>query len=161
MNDIYAWANRWRIPVDCLRDLQTTLGTYTPPLSNDAPGHGKSEAWVQSVVRLEASQKGVHLFRNNVGALRDENGRQVRYGLANDSKAINEALKSSDLIGWRKFVIEPQHVGFMTARFTCRELKEPGWQYAGDDRERAQLAWINLVNSCGGDAAFATGVGTL
>jgi hypothetical protein len=159
--NIHTWAARWNLPIECVRDLQLTLGIYTPPLPDDAPGVGKSEAWVQSVVRIEASRKGLHLFRNNVGALKDERGRMVRYGLANDTKQMNEALKSADLIGWRRVLIAPQHVGHIFAQFTSREIKEPGWQYTGKDREAAQLAWANMVNSHGGDAAFATGEGTL
>ncbi len=158
---IHEWAQRWGLPIECVRDLQLTLGTYTPPLLPDAPGYGKSEAWAQSVVRLEASEKGVTLFRNNVGAHKDVSGRLVRYGLANDSKGLNEALKSHDLIGFRPRLILPQHVGHTIAQFTSREIKEPGWQYTGADREPAQLAFGNLVNAAGGDAAFATGRGTL
>ena len=159
--NLHEWARKWGLSIECVRDLQTTLGTYTPTLPADAPGVGKSEAWVQSVVRLEASKKGLYLFRNNVGALQDKSGRLVRYGLANDSKEMNETLKSSDLIGWRPVEIQPHHVGHVIAQFVAREIKEPGWQYTGADREGAQLAWNNLVNRHGGDAAFATGPGTL
>lgn len=159
--NLHTWAARWNIPLECLRDLQTTLGTYTPTLDPASPAAGKSEAWVQSVVRLEASQKGVKLFRNNVGALKDERGRLVRYGLGNDTAAMNEVLKSADLVGFRSVVILPHHVGHRFAQFTSREVKAPGWQYTGADREAAQLAWANLVNANGGDAAFVTGEGSL
>jgi len=159
--NLHQWAARWNIPLECLRDLQTTLGTYTPPLDPAGPAAGKSEAWVQSVVRLEASQKGVKLFRNNVGALKDERGRLVRYGLGNDSSAMNEVLKSADLVGFRPVVILPQHVGHTLAQFVSREVKAPGWQYTGAGREPAQLAWANLVNANGGDASFVSGEGSL
>lgn len=161
MTNIHTWAARWNLSLECVRDLQITLGTYTPPLTDDTLGAGKSEAWVQSAVRLEASQKGLYLFRNNVGALKDTTGRLVRYGLGNDTKQMNDALKSADLVGWRPVVIQSHHVGHTLAQFTSREVKEPGWQYTGADREPAQLAWANLVNAHGGDAAFATGPGTL
>jgi len=144
--NLHDWARKWGLSVECLRDLQITLGTYTPPLAPDAPGVGKSEAWAQSALRIEASRKGVKLFRNNVGALADKTGRFVRYGLANDSAAQNATIKSGDLIG-----IRPDGI------FVSREMKSPGWQYTGTEREVAQLNWINLINSCGGDAAFATG----
>lgn len=161
MNNLHTWATRWRIPLECLRDLQTTLGTYTPPLDPASPAAGKSEAWVQSAVRLEASRKGVYLFRNNVGALKDERGRLVRYGLGNDTAGMNAVLKSADLIGWRPVVVTPEHVGRTVAVFLSREVKAPGWQYTGAGREPAQLAWANLVNARGGDAAFVTGEGSL
>ena len=120
-----------------------------------------SESYVQSIVRLEAARKGVRLFRNNVGALIDSRGVPVRYGLANDSKAANEAMKSADLIGWRSLIIESHMVGRCIAQFVSRECKHVGWQYHGDERERAQLAWAQLVAAGGGDAAFCTGEGTL
>lgn len=163
MNTLHDWFNRNAgrpLTFELFRDLQITLGTYTPPLPADAPGAGKSEAWAQSMVRIEASQKDVHLFRNNVGAWKD--GKTfVRYGLANESEEMNKVIKSSDLIGLRKFLIQPWHVGHIVGQFVAREMKEPGWQYTGDPHEAAQLTFINLINSCGGDAAFATGPGTL
>lgn len=161
MSNIHEWAKRWGLSIECVRDLQLTMGTYTPELPKDAPGYGKSEAWAQSAVRIEASQKNVYLFRNNVGALKDTTGRLVRYGLANDSKQMNEVLKSHDLIGFRPLTIQQHHVGYIIAQFLSRECKEPGWQYTGDEHETAQLNWANLINRHGGDAAFATGPGTL
>lgn len=159
--NIHTWALRWGIPLEAVRDLQVTLGTYTPPLVAGAPEAGKSEAWAQSAVRLEASQKGIKLFRNNVGALKDSKGRLVRYGLGNDTPALNDVLKSADLVGIRPVVIQPHHVGHTLGQFVSREIKEPDWQYTGTGREPAQLAWANLVNAMGGDAAFATGTGSL
>lgn len=161
MNNLHEWARRWNVPIEVFRDLQTTLGTYTPPLPAEAPEAGKSEAWAQSVVRLEASEKGVKLFRNNVGVLEDKTGRPVRYGLGNDSPKMNEVIKSGDLIGIRPLMILPHHVGHTFGQFVSREIKAPGWQYTGQGREAAQMAWANLINACGGDAAFATGPGTL
>lgn len=159
--NLHTLAQKWGWSIDELRDVQMTLGLYTPPLPVDDPGRGKSEAWAQSAVRLEASQKGCHLFRNNVGALKDATGRVVRYGLGNDSAALNGVLKSSDLIGWRPVVITTRHLGCVMAQFVAREIKEPGWQYTGDDHQRAQAAFLNMVNADGGDGAFATGPGTL
>lgn len=161
--NLHDWANKWAIPFAAFRDLQLTLGLYTPPLPQVDEGVApKSEAFVQSLVRLEAREKGVYLFRNNVGALTPKDSkRPVRFGLGNDSEKINDVIKSSDLVGWRPVVIEQRHVGYKIAQFTCREVKEPGWQYSGTGREGPQQAWLNLVNACGGDAAFATGKGTL
>jgi hypothetical protein len=164
MSNLHEWFARNAgkpLTFEVFRELQTTLGTYTPPLPEDAPGQGKSEAWASSVMLLEASQKNVRMFRNNVGALQDKTKRLVRYGLANESEAMNKVLKSSDYVGWRPFLIQPHHVGYIIAQFVAREMKEPGWQYAGDDHEAAQLACINMINADGGDACFATGAGTL
>lgn len=161
MNNLHEWARRWKVPLEMFRDLQMTLGTYTVPLPADAPEAGKSEAWAQSAVRLEASEKGVKLFRNNVGVLEDKTGRPVRYGLGNDSPKMNEVIKSADLIGVRPVVILPHHVGHTFGQFVSREIKAPNWQYTGGGREPAQLAWANLINANGGDAAFATGPGSL
>ena len=162
MNDLHEWFNRNAgkpLTVEVFRDLQTTLGTYTPPLPTEAPGAGKSEAWAQSVVRLEASEKGVKLFRNNVGVLEDKTGRPVRYGLGNDSAKMNEVIKSGDLIGLKSVIITPAMIGHRFGQFVSVECKSPGWQFTGAGREKAQLAWANLVNSMGGMACFATGPG--
>lgn len=155
-------AMKWGWSVEELRDVQQTLGLYTPAFPIDAPDHGKSEAWVQSAVRLEASEKGHHLARNNVGALKDSTGRVVRFGLLNDSPALNAKIKSSDLIGWRSVVITPVLVGHRIAQFMARECKEPGWQFSStDEHQVAQQAYINMVNAAGGDAAFVTAPGAL
>lgn len=124
-----------------------------------------SEAYVQSLVRLEAPAKGVRLWRNNVGVLLDANGRPVRYGLANDSATLNRELKSGDLIGWRPVLITPDMVGRVIAQFVSRECKPADWRPAlsGDrwEHEEAQRRWAKLINDAGGDACFATGEGTL
>jgi len=120
-----------------------------------------SESGVSSEIRLEASQLGARLWRNNVGALLTPSGQFMRFGLANDSAQLNRVIKSADLIGIRPIVITPEHVGQTIGQFISREVKNPDWKYTGTDRERAQLAWAELVNSLGGDACFTTGRGTL
>lgn len=120
-----------------------------------------SESGILSDIRLEASQRGCRLWRNNVGATYTPQGQFLRYGLANDSTALNRAIKSADLIGIRPLLITPEHVGQVIGQFLSREIKHPGWKYSGSERERAQLAWLDLINSLGGDACFAIGRGTL
>lgn len=157
---VYQWAARHGVTLQALAELQAVFGMHG---GHDLPPEvkGTSEAAVQAAVRLEAARKGVRLFRNNVGALVDSRGVPVRYGLANDSKQVNEVCKSGDLIGLRPVLIGPQHVGQVIGQFVSRECKKVGWHYTGDDHEQAQLAWAQLVTSGGGDAAFCTGTGTL
>ena len=124
------------------------------------PPPNATEAYAQSLVRLEAPRFGVSLWRNNVGALQDKNGRPVRYGLANESPAVNKVLKSGDLIGIHPVVITPAHVGTTIGQFVSRECKRPGWTWHGDEHETAQLNWAMLVTRLGGDAGFTTGEGS-
>ncbi len=127
-----------------------------------ARGDAGSEARVQSEIRLEAVERGCRLFRNNRGAGKIDGGQFTRFGLGNESDHLNKVLKSSDLIGWRKVMITPAMVGTVIAQFLSREIKHPKWRLTpGDADAQAQAAWLALVAADGGDAAFATGVGTL
>lgn len=120
-----------------------------------------SESGVQSRVRLEASKKAIYLWRNNVGAGQlKEGNRFIRFGLANDSKALNGVLKSGDLIGFRALTIGPELVGRKVAQFVSREIKHADWKYSGSLEEAAQLQWAALVNAQGGDAKIVTGPGS-
>lgn len=121
-----------------------------------------SESAVMSAVRLEAAAKGILLMRNNVGVLRNQDGVPVRYGLMNETAAMNRSIKSSDLIGIRRVVITPDMVGKTIGQFIARECKHGGWELnPRDSHELAQWEFIRLVGSYGGDAAFTTGKGTL
>jgi hypothetical protein len=146
------WAERWRIPPAALAELKASMGMYPAPVTVA----GISETAVQQQIRLEAGRRGVALFRNNNGACMDEDGRLVRYGLANDSKAMNEKLKSHDLIGITPHIVKVQDVGSTVGIFTSVEVKRAGWKYTGTKREKAQLAWSELVIKLGGRAMFAT-----
>jgi hypothetical protein len=119
------------------------------------------ESDVLAAVRLATSKLGWVVHRNNVGVLRDTRNVPVRYGLANDSKALNAHVKSSDLIGWREVVITPDMVGRKLAQFVSIETKRTGWKYTGADREVAQKRWIDLVVAAGGYGRFVTGEGDL
>lgn len=114
-----------------------------------------SESAIQQRVRLEAARRGWLLWRNNVGACVDQNGRHIRYGLANESAAMNETIKSSDLIGIQPLFITPDMVGTIVGVFTAIECKHEGWVLtAGDKRGQAQTAFHDLVRSVGGIAYF-------
>ncbi len=141
------WAIQWGIPFEAVEDLRRQLGivnTVPPPKS------GESEAAIQTRVRLEASRFGIRLWRNNVGGVYTADGTFMRYGLANDSKKMNDQIKSSDLIGLRP-----------NGQFVAREIKPANWRYTATERELAQLKFLELILSMGGDAAFAVGEGTL
>lgn len=114
----------------------------------------RSETDLQSLIRIKAMSCDIRLWRNNVGAALTRDGRPVRYGLANDSKTLNSVLKSSDLIGIRGYVITEADIGKTIGQFVSYEIKKPGWKYTGTPHERAQLAWIELINNCGGEAKF-------
>lgn len=148
------WALRWNVPFAAIAELEQS---YALDGTHGVGVNGRSEAWAQSAERLAAARAGILLFRNNVGVLPDENGRPVRYGLANESKQQNERLKSSDLIGIDPTPITLADVGQPRGRFVAREMKSPGWQYSATGREPAQLAFIQLIASKGGDARFSTG----
>lgn len=107
----------------------------------------KSEAQIQAENRLAAPHLGLQLFRNNVGVAMDATGRPVRYGLANESKAVNEKIKSGDLIGWESVIITQEMVGRRIARFVSIENKS---QKKHARIEKAQLAWAELVRKAGG-----------
>ena len=90
------WQQRHGVSPEAMVELQNVLiGAVPDQLAPDATG---SEAAGQQRIRLEAPHHGVRLWRNNVGALPDKYGNLVRYGLANESKAMNKKLKSADLI---------------------------------------------------------------
>jgi hypothetical protein len=99
------------------------------------------------------------MWRNNVGACEDATGRQIRYGLGNDSAQLNKEIKSSDLIG-----ITPVTAWLHSAQswvtlgvFTALEIKASGWhQTAGDDRAKAQAKFHQIVRDAGGFAGFIT-----
>lgn len=152
-----AWAARWGIPAAALTEL-AAIPAFEP-ITPSRPV--TSESGVQSLVRLEAARAGIFAWRNNIGAGTLDNGSFVRWGLANESPAVNERLKSADLIGIRKRMIAPHDVGTVIGQFWSRECKPPGWKYTGTPREKAQLRWKLLIQQNGGDAAFANGEGSI
>jgi hypothetical protein len=91
------------------------------------------EGGISQAIRIAASAAGHRLFRNNVGMLKDGNGRVVRFGLA---------VGSGDLIGWTK-----------DGRFASIEVKS-GRGRAG----LAQVQWRDAVIAAGGVAAVVWSV---
>lgn len=156
---ISKWAKKWNIPPEAIAELRLAMGTIsTDPVASIG---NSSEAIVQCTVRLEASRKGLRLWRNNSGAVHTDDNRFIRYGLCNDSQKMNAMIKSHDLIGIRPVKITHAHVGLLIGQFVSREVKAEGWRWSGSDREIAQNRFSELVISMGGDAAFVTGEGSL
>lgn len=155
--NLYHWAARWGVSMAAIRDLEQVLGCAPEgQLLGNPDEHGEGGA--QARIRLAAAETpGLYLFRNNVGALKDERGRLVRFGLANDSKAMNDTIKSGDLIGLRRVEITPAMVGSCIGQFVSVECKAPGWSFTGTPREVAQRRWADLVLAMGGHAVFASG----
>lgn len=129
-------------------------------MRSDHAGRHHTDGWrviegdVSASIRIDGAKRGCMLLRNNSGAFEDKGGRWVRFGLGNDSKRVNELMKSSDLIGltsgwWWGW---PNVMGV----FTAVESKKVGWKYTGKGCEPAQLNFINLVRRHGGVALFAT-----
>lgn len=117
-----------------------------------------SEQAVQQLIRLAASDNGVHLWRNNSGMLYNQDGVPVRYGLGNDSAKINKRLKSSDLIGITPIVVTPEMVGATVGIFTAIEVKRSSWKWRATQEEIAQNNYIELVIRNGGIGAFINDV---
>lgn len=104
------------------------------------PSH---EQAVQNKIRLAVGRGVVRLFRNNTGALKDQRGQLVRYGLCKGS---------SDLIGWKSATITPDMVGQQIAVFVAIEVKDKG--RATDD----QLRFLEAVKAAGGHAGLARSI---
>ena len=151
--EIKAWAVKHGVSDEAIRDL---MKNFIPsgPLPEGKKGY--SETAVQSRARIAASQQGMILMRNNSGVLKDDGGQPVRFGLANDSKRVNEEIKSSDLIGIRPILIGPEHLGTVIGRFVAIECKEAKWKWTGKGREVAQAKFHTIVVKHGGEARFIT-----
>lgn len=106
-----------------------------------------SESAISHSIRFAfGARDDTRLFRNNVGRLRDKEGRYVQFGLCPGS---------ADLIGWHTLTITADMVGSRIAVFAAIESKKPG---ARTDPERLALqqSFIDAVNRAGGLAGFAT-----
>lgn len=151
------WQRKHGITADALADLVTIVG-----LDVESDKEGVRENVIQEAARLQASQMGWRLFRNNKGVLPDpETGRWIRFGLCNDNKELGKRLRSSDLIGIRPVIITPDMVGSTIGQFVAREIKKAGWKYKGTEHEEAQLRFGELVIGLGGDFKFWSGEGQL
>jgi len=99
---------------------------------------------IQQRIRLACSRGAVRLWRNNTGALVDQQGRFVRFGLCKGS---------SDLIGLRSLEITPELVGQRLAQFVALEVKTAQGALSPEQR-----AFLQLVQQLGGVAAVCRSV---
>ena len=103
-----------------------------------------SEHEIQQRIRLACGRGAVRLWRNNTGALVDQQGRFVRFGLCKGS---------SDLIGLRTLEVTPQMVGLRLAQFVALEVKTAQGVLSPEQR-----AFLRLVQRLGGVAAVCRSV---
>lgn len=94
-----------------------------------------SEAQITKMILLRASELGHRLFRNNTGALKNDRGEWVKYGVGGNG--------GSDIIGWTKDGI-----------FAAIEVKTPTGKPSAE-----QEAFIRSVKASGGKAGIARSVG--
>lgn len=164
------WAEKWPQAAAELREMQGAL-----PWATNTDNEGKSENWGQQQVRMKVFSAGSKAWRNNVGATPAKINtscpkcafkfqflqQPIRYGLANDSKKLNNEIKSADLILAIPRLITLQMVGSTIAQFGSVEVKKPGWKYTGKGPEPGQANWAAMIQSIGGFAVFSTGEITL
>lgn len=98
----------------------------------------------QNRIRIALSEKGILNFRNNTGALKDKNGRLVRYGLCKGS---------SDIIAIKPVLITPEMVGQTIGQFVAIEVKTPTGKPTKD-----QLNFNKQISDKGGIALIARDV---
>lgn len=100
-----------------------------------------SETAIGRKIQLEAAKRGVKLLRNNNGALKNERGQWVTYGVGGDG--------GSDYLGWKSITVTPDMVGKKIAIFVACEVKTPGGKTKKERLEK-QIDFIKAVNQDGG-----------
>ena len=103
-----------------------------------------SEHEIQQRIRLACGRGTVRLWRNNTGALVDQQGRFVRFGLCKGS---------SDLIGLRSLEVTPEMVGQRLAQFVALEVKTESGTVSTEQR-----AFLQLVQQLGGLGAVCRSI---
>jgi len=120
---LHQWAKDWSLSPYAVLDLLQRLGVgYEMP--GNAAHEGFSETAVSQRLAIAAAQQGILSWRNNLGAMQDASGRMVRFGLCNDTAALNKKFKSSDRVGIKPVLIGPEHVGTTIGQAWFREVKE-------------------------------------
>lgn len=99
------------------------------------------ESNIQRLVMLAASDAGVTLFRNNIGAYTTPEGYRIKYGVGNPG--------GSDLIGITPVIITQDMVGRTVGVFTAPEVKTDTGRPT-----QAQLNFIRVIKENGGIAGI-------
>lgn len=114
-----------------------------------------AERGIQNEIRLELSEAGATMFRNNtamawVGSMTERlsGGKVLLY----DARPLHAGLceGSSDLIGWTPVEITPEMVGKTLAVFTAVEVKSATGRPSGPQKN-----FINQIQRAGGVAGVA------
>jgi hypothetical protein len=102
------------------------------------------ETRLQNEIRVAVSAEcpQATLFRNHCGALKDQRGKMLKFGLSPGSP---------DLVGWRSVAVTADMVGQQLAVFVGIEVKMPGEKPRQD-----QQHWLDMLDSAGGIAGVAT-----
>lgn len=101
----------------------------------------KAENNIFKEIRLAVSTGCSRLFRNNVGMVKDQQGRMHRFGLCKGS---------SDGIGWHSMIVTPDMVGKPVAVFLAIEAKTATGRVS-----KEQQNFIDRVEEAGGIAGVA------
>lgn len=101
----------------------------------------KAENNIFKEIRLAVSTGCSRLFRNNVGMVKDQQGRMHRFGLCKGS---------SDGIGWHTVTITPEMINQKVAIFTAIEAKTATGRVS-----KEQQNFIDRVKEAGGIAGVA------
>lgn len=101
------------------------------------------ETALQNRIRLAVSAecRGCTVFRNHCGALKDQRGKMVQFGLSPGSP---------DLVGWKSMEVTEEMVGQRLAVFVGLEVKMPGEKPRED-----QAHWLDRLDQAGGIAGVA------
>ena len=104
------------------------------------------ETRLQNEIRLELSARVPDLthYRNHSGALKDQRGKMVAFGLSPGSP---------DLVGYKRVTVTEDMVGQDLAVFVGLEVKLPG-EKAREDQQH----WLDLLGEAGGVAAVVHSV---
>lgn len=149
---IETWAQQWGIPPAAMQDLRARLLVDCGPIADRSDEPRTSEAYIQSEIRMYGGKHNVLLWRNNKGVLPNpQTGIPVRFGLCNDNKQIGATYSSADLIGIRRVLITPAHVGHVIGQFASIEAKAASGGRVGE----GQRNWCTLVNAWGGWAKIS------